>query len=64
MFGLYRVENCLPVVVRQLEQKQYRMRTLFSEWSSILVPTAEEELFRNLNTKQDLEQAQKMLKRC
>lgn len=61
LFGLYRVESCLPAVTRHLEQKQYRMRALFSEWNSVLVPTAEEDAFRNLNTKQDLEQAQKLL---
>ena len=61
LFGLYRVDGCLPVVVRHLEQKQYRMRALFSEWNSVLIPTTEVDVFRNLNTKENLEQAQKLL---
>lgn len=61
LFGLYRAESCLPVVVRRLEQGQFRMRELFSEWNSVLIPTTEEEMFRNLNTQQDLEQARQLL---
>lgn len=60
LFGLYRTA-CLPAAKALLEEGNNRLRTLLDRVETVYRPAADPDPFRNLNTPEDLEQAQRAI---
>lgn len=60
LFGLYR-SSCLPAAEGMLKEGDNRMRGLLERVRTVYVPARDGRPFRNLNTPEELEQAQSWL---
>ena len=60
LFGLYRAE-CAPMAEELLVLGENRMNGLLKRLNTVYIPTQQEALFRNLNTPEELAEAQRLL---
>lgn len=64
LFGLYRKAACLPIVEEMLQAGERKMGLLLRRVNTVFVPWEDEKPFRNLNTPQELREAEEALSKA